>query len=142
MLRLNLINAKVELGRDVWRWWFRKFVESKIELQQNKQISQDKVSFEVFNAGSDVNNATKEMIVDYILEKIPNGKVKYQEHGSDPRNYRVNFGKVQSVLGFQPKYRIQDGIDELIDAINNHVFDHVYENRNFYGNYEINYPAK
>jgi len=106
------------------------------------EAPQYKVSFEVFNAGSDVNNATKEMIVDYILEKIPNGKVKYQEHGSDPRNYRVNFEKVQSVLGFQPKYRIQDGIDELIDAINNHVFDHVFENRNFYGNYEINYPAK
>jgi len=103
---------------------------------------QDKVSFEIFNAGGDVNNATKQMIIDYILEKIPNGKVKYQEHGSDPRNYRVNFGKVQSVLGFQPKYMIQDGIDELINAINNHVFDHVYENRNFHGNYEINYPIK
>ena len=36
----------------------------------------EKVSFEVFNAGGDVNNATKQMIVDMILNKIPDGKVK------------------------------------------------------------------
>ena len=98
------------------------------------------VSFEVFNAGGDINNATKLMIVDTILGKIPGGIVRYQEHGSDPRNYRVSFEKVKSILGFEPKYTIQDGIDELIEAINNHVFDHVVENKIFFGNYEIHYP--
>ena len=102
----------------------------------------DIVSFEVFNAGGDINNATKQMIVDTILEKIPGGKVRYQEHGSDTRNYRVSFEKVKSVLGFEPKYTIQDGIDELIEAINNHVFDHVDENKNFFGNYEIHYRTE
>jgi len=103
------------------------------------EAPQKKVSFEVFNAGGDVNNATKQMIVDLILNKIPDGKVKYQEHGSDPRNYRVNFNKVKTVLGFKPKYTVQDGIDELVDAMDNHIFDHVDENRNFHGNYEMNY---
>ena len=101
----------------------------------------EKVSFEVFNAGGDVNNSTKQMIVDIILSKIPNGKVKYQEHGSDPRNYKVNFNKVKSILGFEPKYTVEDGVNELVNAINNHIFDHVDENRNFYGNYEINYQV-
>ena len=105
------------------------------------EAPKEKVSFEVFNAGGDVNNATKQMIVDMIFNKIPDGKVKYQEHGSDPRNYRVNFNKVKTVLGFEPKYTIQDGIDELIEAINNHVFDNVDENKNFFGNYEIRYPS-
>ena len=100
------------------------------------------VSFEVFNAGGDINNATKQMIVDAIFEKIPDGKVKYQDHGNDPRNYRVSFEKVKSILGFEPKYTFQDGIDELIEAINNHVFDHVDENKNFFGNYEIHYRAE
>jgi nucleoside-diphosphate-sugar epimerase len=99
----------------------------------------EKVSFEIFNAGGDINNATKQMIVDAILEIIPNGKVRYQVHGSDPRNYRVSFEKVKSILGFKPKYTIQDGINELIESIQNHVFDHVNENRNFFGNYEIDY---
>jgi nucleoside-diphosphate-sugar epimerase len=99
----------------------------------------EKVSFEVFNAGGGANNATKQMIVDTILKIIPNGEVRYQEHGSDPRNYRVSFEKVKSVLGFKPKYTIQDGINELIEVMQNHVFDHVDENRNFFGNYEIDY---
>ena len=98
------------------------------------------VTFEVFNAGGEMNNATKKMIVDNILEKIPNGKVRYQKHDSDPRNYRVSFAKVKSVFGFEPEYTIQDGINELIEAIDKRIFDHVDENRKSFGNYEIDYP--
>jgi nucleoside-diphosphate-sugar epimerase len=111
-------------------------------IQMVIEAPAEKVSFEVFNAGGDVNNATKQMIVDSIIEKIPNGRVRYKEHGSDPRNYRVSFEKVKSVLGFEPKYNIQDGVEELVNTIHNHVFDHVEENYNFFGNYEINYPLK
>jgi len=105
------------------------------------EAPKEKVSFEVFNAGGEVNNATKQMIIDAILKIIPNGKVKYDEHGNDPRNYRVSFKKVKDVLLFEPKYTIEDGISELINAINKHVFVHVDANKNFFGNYEINYPV-
>lgn len=110
-------------------------------IQMVIEAPQEKVSFEVFNVGGKANNATKQMIVDTILERIPDGKVKYKEHGSDPRNYRVSFEKVKNALGFEPKYTIEDGISELIEAINNHVFDYVDANNNFHGNYEINYPV-
>ena len=110
-------------------------------IQKVIEAPAEKVSFEVFNAGGDVNNATKKMIVDTILEKIPDGKVRYQKYGNDSRNYRVSFEKVKSVLGFELEYTIQDGIEELIEAIQNHVFDHVDENRIFFGNYEIYYPV-
>ncbi len=109
-------------------------------IQIVTEAPKEKISWEIFNAGGEINNATKQMIVDTILEKVPDGKVKYKEHGSDPRNYRVSFEKVKSVLDFNPKYNIQDGINELIDAIDNHVFDNVDENINFFGNYEITYP--
>ena len=109
-------------------------------IQMVIEAPREKISFEVFNSGGEVNNATKQMIVDTIIEKIPTGKVRYQKYGSDPRNYRVNFKKVKSVLGFEPKYTIKDGVEELADLINNHVFDHVDANRNYFGNYEINYP--
>lgn len=108
-------------------------------IQMVLEAPKEKVSFEVFNAGGDINNATKQMIVDSILKKIPDGKVKYQENGSDPRNYRVSFQKVKDVLAFEPDYTINDGIDELVNAIENHVFDHVDENINFHGNFEIKY---
>ena len=95
------------------------------------------VAFEVFNAGGDVNNYTKQGIVDAILEQQPNGQVKYKEHGVDPRNYKVDFRKVKKILDFEPKYTVPDGIKELLVAFENHVFDHVDEQRNVYGNYEI-----
>ena len=109
-------------------------------IQMVIEAPTEEVSFEVFNAGSNINNATKQMIVDTILEKIPDGKIRYKKHGSDPRNYRVSFDKVRSVFGFEPKYLIQDGIDEIIASINNHLFDCVDEKRSFFGNYEIHYP--
>jgi nucleoside-diphosphate-sugar epimerase len=101
----------------------------------------DVVSFEVFNAGGDSNNATKQMIIEKLRTKLPSAKVTFQKHGSDPRNYRVNFNKVQSTLGFHPQYTIQNGIDELLVAMDAHVFDNVEENRNYFGNYEINYET-
>ena len=100
----------------------------------------NKVSFEVFNVGGNANNATKKMITDYILKEIPNGRIRYDGDKKDKRNYKVSFEKVHSILGFEPVFSIKDGIKELVDAINNHVFDLVDENRNFFGNYEISYP--
>jgi nucleoside-diphosphate-sugar epimerase len=97
------------------------------------------VSFEVFNAGGDVNNYTKRMIVDELVKRIPEVRIKYQVKGSDPRNYRVDFAKISNRLGFTPKYTVQDGIAELSDALDLHLFDHVEARRNFHGNYEIDY---
>ncbi len=74
-----------------------------------------KVSFEVFNAGSDENNQTKRMIVEKILKFINFNEVYFVNNkGSDPRNYRVNFKKLNSVLGYKCKYLVEDGIKEII----------------------------
>lgn len=138
---LALGNDLLVYDADTWRPYCH--VEDFARLiQMVLEASNEKVSFEVFNAGGDVNNATKQMIVDSILKRIPNGKVKYQEHGSDPRNYRVSFQKVKDVLGFEPSFTVDDGIDELVRAIENHIFDKVEENINFHGNYEIHYQVK
>jgi len=112
---------------------FARLIQIVIESPKNK------VSFEVFNAGGDSNNATKQMIIDLILDRLPDGRVKYLKHGSDPRNYRVSFAKVESILGFKPEYKIKDGIDELLEAYQNHVFDLVDNKTEFHGNYNINY---
>ena len=64
----------------------------------------EKVYFEVFNAGGDINNSTKKMLIDEIMVHLPNAKVKYLENGNDPRNYKVSFKKIKDVLGFEPKY--------------------------------------
>ncbi len=100
-----------------------------------------RVAFEVFNAGGDVNNATKQTIVDTIKALLPDAPVRYQEKGPDPRNYRVNFAKVREQLFFTPSMTVTDGVRELIWGLEQHLFDTVEANRNFYGNYEIRYPV-
>ena len=109
-------------------------------IQKVLEAPKEKIANQIFNAGGDANNCTKQMIVDAILDHLPGARVKYQEHGSDPRNYRVDFSKVKKILDFEPKYTVKDGIKEILDGIVNNVFDHVDKHRNFYGNYEINYP--
>jgi len=137
---LAIGNELLVFDADTWRPYchvrdFARLINIVLEADNNK------VSFEVFNAGGEVNNATKQMIVDKILKQIPSGNVKYQKHGSDPRNYRVDFTKVQEVLGFKPKYTIDDGIKELKDLIDSQVFDLVESNRDFHGNYNIDYKG-
>jgi len=98
------------------------------------------VSFEVFNAGGDANNYTKRMIVHEIEKRIPDAAIRYQEHGADPRNYRVDFGKIRERLNFEPAHTVVDGIEELVTALDAKLFVNAQARRNFHGNYEISYP--
>ena len=137
---LFLNNELIVYDANTWRPYchvkdFARLIKTVIEAPLSK------TSFEVFNVGGDSNNATKQMIVDKILNRVPNGRVVYQENGNDARNYRVSFEKIKSYFGFNPKYSIDDGINELIDSIQNHVFDNIEKSQNFYGNYSINYPV-
>lgn len=97
----------------------------------------ERVAFEVFNAGGDVNNYTKRMIVDAVHEVLPGAPVRYQEHGTDPRNYRVDFAKIRERLGFEPRHTVPDGIRELVAALEQNMFAEVDARPNFYGNHEI-----
>lgn len=95
----------------------------------------EKIDRQIFNAGGDRNNATKRQIVDLILKKITNGKVEYQHEGADPRNYRVNFNKIKSSLGFEPSVTIEQGIEELLQVLK----DGKYKAKSL-GNYDVLYP--
>lgn len=106
------------------------------------EAPRDAVASEVFNAGGDVNNFTKQMIVDAIGEFLPKAAVRYQERGPDPRNYRVDFAKIRARLGFEPRFTVRDGIRELIKALDDRMFADVDSRPNFYGNYEISYPPQ
>jgi len=97
----------------------------------------ENVDFEIFNAGGDINNFTKKMIVDELLKHIPNANIRYGNNGSDPRNYRVSFNKVKNVLGFEPQYTVQYGVEELIEAFKSGLYNDTLDNREKYGNYKI-----
>ncbi len=145
-LTVNEFTRELALGRELlvfdahtWRPYchVRDFARL---IQQVIEAPRAKIAFEVFNAGGEINNFTKQGIVDAILAMVPDAKVRYQEHGSDPRNYRVSFRKVRETLGFEPQYTVEYGVKELLSAIREHVFDRADSMRNFHGNYEIEYP--
>ena len=109
-------------------------------IRRTLEAPLETVAFRTFNAGGDVNNFTKQMIVDAILEFLPDAAVRYQEHGADPRNYRVDFARIREALLFEPRYTVRDGIRELIAALRSNLFADVEARPNFYGNHEIVYP--
>ena len=95
------------------------------------KANRDKIHFEVFNAGGDINNHTKKMIVDLIKKYVPSANIKYGTNGSDPRNYRVDFEKVSSVLNFKPSYTVEDGVVELLAALEMGFYKSSLESKEF-----------
>ncbi len=109
----------------------RRILESPIEL----------VNFETFNVGGDKNNFTKNKVVDTVRKFIHHAKVKFQEKGPDPRDYRVNFKKIYETLYFEPMYSVADGVVEILNALDQNVFNNVETRKNFYENNQIMYAA-
>ena len=72
----------------------------------------------------------------------PTRPVRFQDHGGDPRNYRVDFSKIRDALHFQPSYFVRDGIAELVGALEQRLFDNVDDNPDLFGNYTIHYEAR
>jgi nucleoside-diphosphate-sugar epimerase len=96
-------------------------------------------SFEVFNVGGDKNNFTKKQITELVLKSIPNAEsVSYTDKKLDPRNYRVDFSKIDKKLDFKIKYSVEDGIEEIVDYLKDSKISMNKLNSDLYGNYLIN----
>lgn len=142
-LTVNEFARELFLGRelvvydaDTWRPYchvrdFARLIQAVLEAPL------DAVSFEVFNGGGDANNFTKRQIVQMVLDHVPNGRVIYREHSTDPRNYRVSFRKVRETLQFEAEFGVAYGIAEILEALSSHLLDDVDARPSFYGNYEL-----
>ncbi len=145
-LTVSEFTRELYLGRellvydpDTWRPYchVRDFARA---VQMVLEADVDDVAFDVFNAGGDINNFTKRMIVDTITDRLQRGKVCFQEKGSDPRNYRVDFSKIREKIGFVPAVSVEDGVGELIKAMDQGLFRDIQSPPRFFGNYDIDYP--
>ncbi|NQT32338.1 MAG: NAD-dependent epimerase/dehydratase family protein [Candidatus Omnitrophica bacterium] len=67
----------------------------------------------VFNVGSTDENYQKQMIVEDIKKHIPNVKIKYVKKDEDPRDYKVDFSKINKTLDFNITKTVVDGIKEI-----------------------------
>jgi acetyltransferase-like isoleucine patch superfamily enzyme len=71
----------------------------------------------VYNLGNDSLNFTKKQIVDELKSSL-DFKIEYV-HFDDPRDYRVNFDKINSVLDYKIKFNLTDGISEIVNCLKN-----------------------
>jgi len=80
---------------------------------------QDKVRGQIFNLGHESGNFRKDQIVEIILKRLPEIAVHYKDltFGGDMRDISVSFEKVRSALGFQPSFSVDDGVREVLRAL-------------------------
>ena len=87
------------------------------------ESSTDQVSGEVYNVGGNNENYKKIQLAQLVKEKIPTTSIEIQELKKDPRNYRVSFDKIKDKLQFKVEKTVSDGIQEIVEKINNEDLD-------------------
>jgi len=93
---------------------------------------------EIYNVGSDENNYTKRGIIELVKSYLPETKVIFKKKGSDKRDYRVSFKKVNTILDFKPEYSVEDGIKEVLDVLQAPNCDYLKEDSlKIRGNFNI-----
>jgi nucleoside-diphosphate-sugar epimerase len=73
---------------------------------------------ETFNVGLTEENYRIREIADVVMQTVPNSRVEYAPGGGpDKRCYRVDCSKIrQKVPGFQPRWNLRKGAQQLYDA--------------------------
>jgi len=122
-LVVNLLTAKALVDREItvfggnqWRSFIH--VEDSARAILNVlEASPDVVRNQVFNVGSNEQNYTIADIGDMIHDRVPSAQIINKGDEVDPNNYKVNFTKIQRMLGFRPKWTIEQGIAQVANAI-------------------------
>ena len=86
---------------------------------------EEKVRANVFNVGDTSENYQKGMIIREV-QKLVDGEVKYVAKDEDPRDYRVDFTKIQEELGFKITKTVPDGIREIKKVLESGIIDDPY----------------
>ncbi len=116
---LYLDTELVVYDPDTWRPYCHVMDFARLILLVSKSPI-DVVNQEVYNAGSDSNNYTKRDVINAIQKQLnKNINIKFLEKGNDPRNYKVDFNKVKTKLGFNTSFTLIDGINEIINYVEN-----------------------
>jgi len=105
---------------NTWRPYIHVADMSKIILDI-LEANTNGVGGEIFNAGAQSENYMKQEVVEMMIEAIPGLKANFVTTINDPRNYRVNFAKLDSIINFTPTRTVRDGIRELVTSIENNI---------------------
>jgi nucleoside-diphosphate-sugar epimerase len=123
-----------EFTRDLWagrelqvfgELFWRPYVhvaDAALAIETVLAAPSEKIAGNVFNVGHSDENYRKLDIVGLITERLGRGDVSYVHRDEDPRDYKVSFEKVRSELGFEPRMRVPDGIDEIVRGLEEERF--------------------
>ncbi len=141
-LVLNLLTAKAFVEKKItlfgggqWRP-FLHVDDAAVALMKALEAPTDLVHDQVFNVGSNEQNYQIAEAAQVIQSLV--GKVEITERGADAdfRNYRVDFSKITKMLGFIPRWTLQEGIKQVIAALEtNEIKDYqnpMYSNVKFF----------
>jgi len=83
------------------------------------------VGCQTFNVGCDDQNYTIANIAEMVHAQVSSARIVEADGEGDPRNYRVSFAKIRSLLGFTPQWTVDAGIRQVLEAIRDgHVRDY------------------
>lgn len=124
-LVINLLTAKAMVegripvfGGDQWRPFVH--VDDAAEaIMRTLEAPLSLVGDQIFNVGSDEQNYTIQQAAEIVARLVPTAELIVEGADTDPRDYRVSFGKLNRTLGFEPQWTIEQGVKQVIDAIEN-----------------------
>jgi nucleoside-diphosphate-sugar epimerase len=70
---------------------------------------------EAFNVGASAENYTIRQVAETVAEVVPQARAAFAEGGgADKRSYRVDCSKITRVLGFETRWTVKRGAEELV----------------------------
>jgi nucleoside-diphosphate-sugar epimerase len=113
-----LLKRKLEVyGEQFWRPYVH-VRDAARAIGMVLEAPAEKVRDQVFNVGDNGENFQKGQLVDLIQNHIKDQlEIIYVQKEEDPRDYRVSFDKISSQLGYAITQTVDDGIRQLIEAI-------------------------
>lgn len=72
---------------------------------------------DVFNVGSNQENYTIAQVAEIVRSVVPEAELAVEAGNRDQRNYRVNFSKIQIMIEFEPRWTVEIGVRQIVNAI-------------------------
>jgi nucleoside-diphosphate-sugar epimerase len=122
-LVVNLLAAKALVekvitvyGKDQWRPFLHVHDAGRAVMSALDARSES-VSPLIFNVGCDEQNRTLGQVGELIRAMVPGSVLRCTEDNDDRRNYRVEFRRIREAIGFEPVWKIEAGVQQVLDAI-------------------------
>ncbi len=122
-LVVNLLTAKAKIegkitvfGGDQWRP-FVHVEDAAAAVARIVEAPGEIVGNQIFNVGSNEQNYTITQIGELVHQQVVGAELLINTEDTDKRNYRVKFNKIKNQLDFEPKWTVEQGIQQVLEAI-------------------------